>query len=414
MRTSKTPPFIERMERITSFVEANEILRNPDFGSGRFEEESLPFRGRTLLETDGEEHRERRQMEGALVTRQMLDLYTTGIVEPAIERSLRAAEAGRRADGVVRADLADLSHRMFLQVAAALIGLDDVNSPSRTELLEWCMYRLNTAFDVKFSTRDHSEVIAEGLDAKEQFYESFFAASCERRRGLIQQREAGEIDDRDLPMDLLVLMLRHHREDWDDDLPLREAILYMAGATDTTSNAVNHAVAEMDRWLAEHSEDRAKATDPRFLRGVCNEALRLHQNVTALARRANVDVTLSTGREFRAGDQLALDFVQANMDPEVFGVDAASFNPWREAPSLQGARPYGLAFGMGRHLCMGLPLVTPISGKPTEPDEDDRALSRIVHALVDAGVTLDPDRPPTFSATAEDVYESLPILLRNL
>lgn len=407
MTAAKTPPFIEGMERVGSFVEANEILRSADFGAGRFEHESLPFRGRTLLEVDGAEHRTRRQMERVLVTRQMLDLYSAEIVDPAIERSLVAAVAGRDEDGLVRADLADLSHRMFIQVAAAVIGLDEVNSPQRTALLEACMYRLNAAFDVKFSTRDHDEVIAEGLEAKEEFRRSFFAPSFERRRALIAA--GGEV-----PNDLLVLLLQHDREDWDDDLPLREAILYMAGATDTTSNAVNHAVAEMDRWLAAHPEDRDKASDPTFLRGVCNEALRLHQNVTALARRANVDVTLSTGREFRAGDEVALDFVQANMDPEAFGEDAQEFNPWRQPPRLSGARPYGLAFGMGRHLCMGLPLVTPIAGKPTAPEEDERALARIVRALVEAGVELDPERPPTFTATAEDVYETLPIVLRGL
>lgn len=407
------PPFIEGMTRIDSFVEANEILRSADFGAGRFEEESLPFRGRTLLEVDGPEHRGRRQLERVLVTRQMLDLYSAEIVGPAIERSLAAAERERGEDGLVRADLADLSHRMFIQVAAAVIGLDDVDTPERTAQLESCMYRLNAAFDVKFSTRQHDEVIAEGLEAKEEFRSLFFTPSFERRQALIE-RVGADGDGAEVPTDLLVVMLRHHGEDWDDDLPVREAILYMAGATDTTSNAVNHAVAEMDRWLAAHPEDRARAADPDFLRGVCNEALRLHQNVTALARRANVDITLSTGREFKAGDEVALDFVAANMDPEAFGEDARLFDPWRQPPRLPGARPYGLAFGMGRHLCMGLPLVTPIAGKPSAPEEDERALAQIVRALVEAGVELDPDRPPTFTATAEDVYETLPIVLRKL
>jgi cytochrome P450 len=272
------------------------------------------------------------------------------------------------------------------------------------------MYKLNAAFDVKYSTRDHDEVVAEGLEAKQDFVDHFYGPSVERRAELLDRNRRGELADDDLPTDLLTLMLQHHGEDWDPDLPTREAVLYMAGATDTTSNAVNHAVAEMDRWLEEHPSDRARARDPEFLRGVCNEALRLHQNVTALARRANVDITLSTGRTVRAGELVALDFVQANKDPAVFGEDAGAFNPWRPHPGA-GARPYGLAFGMGRHLCVGLPLVTPISGKPAEAGVEERALSRIVRALVDAGVKLDPDNPPKFTPTAEDVYESLPVLL---
>ena len=410
MTDATTPPFIAEMLRITSFVEADEILRSSDFSTGEFEEESLPFRGRTVLELNGEEHRARRKTERPLFERTMLDWQMREILEPAIERNLKEADEGRGPDGVVRADLTQLSHRMFLQVAAAFIGLDDIETPERTELLERCMYKLNAAFDVKYATRDHSEVVVEGLDAKKDFIEHFYGPSVKRRAELLVRHKRGDLSDEELPRDLLTLMLQHHQADWDADLPTREAILYMAGATNTTSNGVNHAVAEMDRWLADHPGDRERRRDAAFLRGVCNEALRLHQNVTALARRANVDVTLSTGRDIPAGRIVALDFVQANKDPDVFGSDAENFNPWRPPPAA-GARPYGLAFGMGRHLCIGLPLVTPITGKATDEGVEERALSRIVRALVDSGVKLDPERPPKYTPTEEDVYEALPVLL---
>lgn len=403
----ETPTFIAGMTRITSFVEADEILRNREFAAGGFEDESLPFRGRTLLELDGDEHRQRRQLERPLFTRAMLDRYDHEVLGPTIERSI-SADSTRGADGIVRADLVKLSHRMFLQIAATIIGLDDVDTPERTTLLEDCLYALNAAFDVKYSTRDHDDVIAEGLAAKDRFRESFYEPSARRRAELIARHGGGELADEDLPTDLLTIMLRHHGADWDSDLPTREAILYLAGATSTTSNAVNHAVAELDRWLAEHPEDRGHLDDDVFLRGVCNEALRLRQNVTALARRATREITLSTGRVVRAGEQTALDFIQANQDPEVFGPDADRFNPWRKVPA--GVRPYGLAFGMGRHLCVGLPLVTTISGKPADEGEANRALLTILRALLDAGITLDPDRPATFAPTVEPVFESLPVL----
>jgi cytochrome P450 len=404
---TSTPPFIASMLRITSFAEADEILRNPEFGSGRFEEESLPFRGDTLLELDGDEHRQRRKIEIPLFAKGMLERHEREILEPVIERSLAEAEADRRPDGLVATDLVRLSHRMFLQVAAAVIGLDGVDTPERTDLLESCMYKLNAGFDVKYSMRDHPEVIAEGLAAKEQFREHFYEPSIRRRAELLRQHEDGELDQ--LPMDLLTLMLRHHVDEPDPDVATREAILYMAGATDTTSNAVNHAIAELDRRLADHPEDKAHLDDPVFLRGVCNEALRLHQNVTALARRATRDITLASGRLVPSGQEVALDFVQANRDPEAFGDDAEEFNPWREVPT--GIPPYGLAFGMGRHVCIGRPLVTTVSGKPTAKDEGERALMKIVRALVAAGIKVDPDREPVYAPTAEDVYESLPVLL---
>jgi cytochrome P450 len=408
MTQAQAPPYLAGKIRISSFLEVNEILRNPAFAAGRTEEESLPFRGRTLLELDGQEHRQRRKLETPLFATTRLDEYEHEILSPAIARALAEADASRGPDGVVRVDLARLSHSLFLQVAAALIGLDDVDTPERTQLLEDCVHRLDVAFDVKFSTRDHAEVIVEGLAAKEILVEHFFWPSAQRRQDLLAGEAAGTVAADDVPDDLLTALLRHRSEAWDDDLPVRETILFLAGATATTANAVNHAVVELESWLAEHPEDRLHLESPAFLRGVCNEALRLHQNVTALVRRASRDVTLSTGRAVRAGEFVALAFVEANKDPDAFGADAATFNPWRRVAAA--VRPYGLTFGTGRHTCIGLPLVTPPSGSARE-GEGERAMLLILRSLLDAGIRLDPERPPRYLATAEDVHESLPVIL---
>jgi cytochrome P450 len=204
-------------------------------------------------------------------------------------------------------------------------------------------------------------------------------------------------------------MLRHHDPDWDDDLPAREVILYLAGATETTSNAVTHAVVDLRHWLEDHPEDRRHIDETAFLRGVCNEALRLHSNVTALVRRANRDITLSTGRFFSSGERIAVNLVAANTDRDAFGPDAERFNPWREVSA--GVRPYGVVFGAGRHVCMGLAMTTTVSGKPAGEGESDRMMLKILQALLAAGVELDPDRAPSYMPTAERVYASLPVLL---
>jgi cytochrome P450 len=405
------PPFVAGMTMVSSFVEANEILRDAAFGAGGFEEESVPFRGGTLLESDGEAHARRRRLESQLFTSRMIDRYEEEVLEQAIVRCLKEADSGRGADGVVRADLVRVTRRMFLQIAAAVIGLDAVDTPGRTDLLERCMYALNAAFDVKYSIRDHAEVVAERLAAKTDFVKHFYRPSMARRAGLLGRYRRAGIAETDLPTDLLTAMLRHHDDSWDADLPVREAILYLAGATETTSNAVIHAVVDLQRWLAGHPGDRAHLGETAFLRGVCNEALRLHSNVTALARRATGGIALSTGRVFRSGERIAVNIVAANRDPDVFGPDAASFNPWREVP--EGIRPYGLVFGAGRHVCIGLPLTTTVSGKPAGDGRSDRAMLKIVRALIGAGVELDSEREPRFVPTAEEVYASLPVVLRN-
>lgn len=412
MSQLETPTYIADMERVVSFAEADEILRNAEFAAGGTEQESEPFRGRTLLELEGAEHRQRRRLETPLFARPMLAQYDERILGPAIDRCLAEPRAARGPDDVVRADLASITHRMFLQIAAAVIGFDDVDTPERTAALEQCMYALNAAFDVKYSTRDHAAVVAEGLAAKERFVDAFYRPAVQRRADLLARHSSGELGDDAVPRDLLTVMLRHHGDDWDADLPVREAILFMAGATDTTSNAVNHAIVDLEEWWADHPADRDLIDDPAFLYGVCNEALRLHPNVTALVRRATRDIMLSSGRSISGGTSVALDFRAVNTDPVTFGADAADFNPFRQVPP--GVRPYGLAFGIGRHLCLGLPLVTPPSGRPSDDGEGDRSMVRIVRALLDAGIRLDPERPPRFSATAEDVHASLPVLLTRL
>ena len=280
---------------------------------------------------------------------------------------------------MVRGDLARMSHSMFLQIAAAVIGFDDVDDPDRTALLEECMYPLNDAIDVKYSTRDHAEVIAEGLVAKKRLIEEFYRPAVERRLELIRQHSAGDEAEDVLPNDLLTIMLAHHPKDWDEDLPVRETILFLAGSTSTTSNAVNHSVFELEQWLKDHPEDRRHLDDNVFLRGVCNEALRLRQNVTALVRTAGTDVTLSTGRLIPDGEFVAIHLMAASRDPSVFGADAAVFNPWRRVKLP--VRPFGLAFGTARHQCIGLPVVTSVTGKPPEGEEGERAMLKILRVL---------------------------------
>lgn len=314
MTNSPSPAIPRGKLRITSYAEANEILRSPAFVAGLTEEESLPFRGTTLLELNGEEHRQRRRVERPLVVHDALERYESEILAPTIERCLAEAGPWTGPDGIVRADLVRMSHSMFVQIAAALIGFDVVDNPERTKRLEECMYSLNAAFDVKYSTREHTEIIAEGLAPKRRLIDEFYRPAVERRVQPLASQS-------DVPSDLLTIMMTHHNSEWDDDLPVRESILFLAGSTSTTSNAVNHTIVKVRRWLAHHPVDPMQLNSPEFLRGVCNEALRLRQNVTALVRCAATDVTLSTGRLFPRDTFTAIDLVAANRDRTVFGGD---------------------------------------------------------------------------------------------
>lgn len=411
MTRVEDPPYIAGATRVILYDEVEEILKSRDFAAGKFEQESLPFRGETVIELDGDEHLDRRRLEAPLFSRSALLYYETEVLERSIQRCIQERVALRDPDGVVRADLTELTRRMLLQIAAATIGLDDVETPERTTLLERYMYPLNDAVDVKWSTRDHADVVRDGLIAKEAFLSAFYVPSESRRRTLVGAYREGRIEQDDLPIDLITLMLLQHQPGWDDDLMAREAILFLDGATLTTSNAVTHAVLELLEWLPAHPEDQGSVTDDEFLRGVCNETLRLHPNITALVRRATRPMVLRTGRAIGSGEVVALNIVQANRDPAVFGADAEQFDPRRTVE--QRVRPYGFAFGAGRHVCIGRPMVTSVSGK-VEHGEPDRVMLKILKALLRHGVARDTSRPAILAETVEEVYEVLPVRFDRL
>jgi len=85
-----------------------------------------------------------------------------------------------------------------------------------------------------------------------------------------------------------------------------------------------------------------------------------------------------------------LDLVAANIDPEVFGSDATRFDPHRELSD--SARPAGVAFGGGPHMCIGRSMAAGFRAGAT--DAPSGMLPQLLRGLVAAGVRLDPTNPP--------------------
>ena len=144
-------------------------------------------------------------------------------------------------------------------------------------------------------------------------------------------------------------------------------------------------MSELENWLADHPEDRAKLADADFIRNAINETLRLHTPGSPKLRRASCDVTLPSGRHVREGEDVAADIAAANHDAQVFGADATAFNPRR---AVSGVQPFGVAFGAGPHTCIGLLL-----------------------ELYRVGMQLDPDRTPTRQPDNPKRFATLPILM---
>lgn len=96
----QVPSYNDGMQKVTSFVEANEILRVAEFGAGAFPKESLS-EAELYSNWDGNEHVRRRKLASPLFMSRMVDQYERQVLAPAIERWpaqwRHPSNAGRRA-----------------------------------------------------------------------------------------------------------------------------------------------------------------------------------------------------------------------------------------------------------------------------------------------------------------------------
>ncbi|MBN9098646.1 MULTISPECIES: cytochrome P450 [unclassified Pseudonocardia] len=407
MREWTVPPHIAGMTQIESYREIDEILRSKDFRQGSHTE-SLPLFAESLLLLDGPDHRERRRLENPLFDRAALLYYDHEALNPVVEQMVRECFDGSER---VTVDLVVLVRAMLHRIAAAVTGIDGVDTPERTERFRWFVEQLGAAATVEWSTDDHDTVLARGLAQRDAFVEEFFGASVRRRQDVVAAYRAGELAREELPVDLLTLLYLHWDPEWDEQLPLREATLFLVAATQTTTHTLPHVLIHFDEWTRDHPEDAGREHDPEFLRLMVNESLRLHQPAPTLLRYATHAVTLASGRRIAEGERVALLFTPANRDPEVFGPDAQTFNPHRGKAAGAGVRPWGLTFGGGAHVCVGRPLVTGLAKRDGEAPTEG-TMMRILRALYAAGVQLDPANPPVpTESSSHDTFSSMPVVL---
>lgn len=348
------------LARVTSYAEADEILTSRRFAQ-ESKHESAPLVGGTVLVMDGPAHLRRRRLLAPLMARIALAGYDA-VVAATVDACVRA-----HAD-----DLVPLGRSVFLQLAASMIGLGDLGA--RTPRLLALLGPLLEAVTVEWSTRDHAEVLAEGLAARESLVAEFprFSEGTS-----------------------LAAIMADHPDEWDDEASVREVVLFLAASTLNNAALLVHVVDELSRHPV---PDDA-------LPGALAETLRLYPPTVALLRRALEEVTLRDGRLVREGEYVAVDLHAANRDAGVFGADADAFRPGREI--AERARPWGLTFGSGPHLCLGRAVVT---GTAVTPGVHLRILAR----LRELGVRPDPDRPPVLARTAQRRHDSYPVLLTAL
>ena len=159
---------------------------------------------------------------------------------------------------------------------------------------------------------------------------------------------------------------------------------------------------EVFEWCKAHPEDTERLkTDRLFLQRFVHESARLHPSSPVAMRRAECPVTLPNDEQVETDSLVIIDLMGSNRDEAVFGVDAAQFNPNREASGT--ATAYGLSFGLGMHACIGRNLAAGVMPRPdTNPDDHQYGtITLIAQALLEHGVLPDPIHPPKMDTKTE-------------
>lgn len=406
-------PAAADMAWLVSYQDVDEVFRSRDFeqgGGGR--RDSEPFVGHGLLSLSGDDHFERRRVEAPLFRRPALRRYESDVLTPALRASLHGCARGP--DGVVCGELQRVVRLALCRVSAALVGIDGIETPASVERYLWFMDRLSAGVNIEWMSRDHREVIREGLEVRSLFERELFGPSWRRRENLVARYRAGEIRLEALPVDLLTVVLLNpeHFGKWGPDIAMRETLLFNGAPTNTITSALPHVVQELSDWFAKHPEDRPRVEEVDFLRKAIAEGLRLHPASPYLIRRAIRETRLQSGRTVGAGEFVVLDLVKASLDPAVFGPESNRFDPHRVP--LVRVRPMGLAFGDGPHTCIGLSMSIGEAGAP----DGDAPLGLAVYILRElyrAGVRLDPAHPPRWNdANVRNEYAEFPVCFDGL
>lgn len=367
------------------------------------------FQQGNLAMSNGEVHRQRRRLLNSLVRPEQLIRFREDIILPSVDRWM-SRMVKPNTDGAFGCDLAGVVELIFLEFAAKIIGIEGVESEEGMARLRGCALPIFGGLSAAHF-EDREAVMDAGIAAKKVFVEEFYRPSLEYTRLRLTKVESGDLTQDDVPLNLLQMIATQAHETYaDEDVAIKEAILFFVATTGTSAQAVLSTVEYLLDWFEKHPEDRKFIEDMEFISNALQEALRLRAPFVPFITRLAVDDIDAGDIQVRSGDEVQAWVARAGRDQAIFGDDANEFNPRRKVP--EGISRYGLAFATGAHQCLGLRAVLGNDGK-------SGSHLRLVQGLFRAGIRRDPNAaaktlPLKHSDDPRDqipTYISFPVIL---
>lgn len=403
------------MISLTAFADAREAYRHKALRQALYDEGHRLMDG-VIVNLHGSAHLDRRRLENRLFRRDTFQWYETEHIPAIIARVLKPSlEQGH-------GDLLALARRTMLTLSLMVAGVDRRHTEASLDAggtgahdgeldeIYALMDRLARASTVAHAVGDKAAIIADGDRALEEFARTFFEPSRQRRLKILERFALGEIAQEDLPKDVLTTLLRNQdRLVLPAETVLRETAYFPWVGSHSTSHQLVHAMHHIFEWIDIHPADRQRLiTDSVFLQRFVHESMRLHPASPVSRRVALDDITLKSGIVISAGDEVVIRLDDVNRDPEIWGSDAAVFDPFRVLPD--GVMPWGLSFGHGVHACLGqelaggvelsdyAPFAEMVSGVPEialsfPPGHLVGSVTVMAQAMLAAGARRDPAHP---------------------
>ena len=394
---------------ISDFKTASDTLRANDLRQALYDAGAI-LMDKVLVNLHGKEHQMRRKVEAKILKPNFFRWYETEVFQKTLDETITPyLKAGK-------ADLVDLAYRILLNLTADFSGIDrPKKSFDETERILIILRTFGKAATLGQAKGDKDAISNEIKSSLDEFNSEFYKPSKQRRLECIKRLNRGEINEIDLPRDILTELLKNQKNlGLSDNIILKETAFYLLAGAFTSIHTLTHAMHEIFERIKDPVQESKVMSDPVYLQRCMHESMRLHPSSPTAMRRPTCPFHTTDGTILNKSDTLVIDLMASNRDVSIFGLDANEHNPERNLPS--GVPPYGLSFGKGMHACIGVNLA---AGVVPKKDSDPAThqygiITLIAKKLLEYGVTPDKNNPGVVdTSTARNNWSSYPILFRS-
>jgi cytochrome P450 family 142 subfamily A polypeptide 1 len=302
---------------VTRYEDIVRVARNPKtFTSVQGNRPGLPA-DQSFIHLDGHEHKLRRGLVREWFSPKAMRRYETHIRDITISLIDAVIESGKT-DFV-----ADIAKPLPARLMCELTGIPIDMAPM---VADW--------LDVFTHAGQSEEHVTEAVN------DAFFSFGL-MHMDLVELRRAEPKDD-------LISLWVHAEVDGkplNEDQLLFEHTMIMVGGSETSRNAISGGMYMLQKF----PEQRQHLIDnPKNMANAVEEIIRWTTPFTSMSRVTTEDVTFH-GHSIPAGSTIVMMYPPANRDPRVFP-DPETFDIRRQLRRSQ------IAFGYGRHFCIGAPL----------------------------------------------------------